>query len=365
MRLLKRMKRFFGLAYSVEDVYLCCMRRLIVHIERLLLTHDCVILPGFGGFVSRTMPAAYREEEHIFQPERKEIMFNVTLCHTDGLLSESYMRAYDVDYRQASLMLEEDIDTLRSALEKDKRFVLGRIGMFEIGEEGQVVFSPGDSDALNAESYGLSSFCFPLLPSLETGKEENVLEEKAKRADVFYIPVSRKLVRAITVSAATVALFLVISTPVREVNQSAYKASFIPAEMMRHKAEEPLSVREDNVVAPLPVEVRTGTESVCANGGEAKASPAFKESKGLASAPQKSERKKMYHVVIASFLTEEQANEYIAGVDRVRYGNVGVVLRNGKYRIYADKFDNRADAEAYMEGLRAGKYKDAWLFISR
>ena len=76
--------------------------------------------------------------------------------------------------------------------------------------------------------------------------------------------------------------------------------------------------------------------------------------------------KKMYHIVIASFPTEEQANEYISGVDRAQCKNVSKVVRDGKYRIYADKFNNRADAESYMATLRKiEKYKDAWLFISR
>ena len=76
--------------------------------------------------------------------------------------------------------------------------------------------------------------------------------------------------------------------------------------------------------------------------------------------------KKMYYIVIASFPTEEQANEYISGVDRAQCKNVSKVVRDGKYRIYADKFDNRADAENYMATLRKiEKYKDTWLFISR
>ena len=70
---------------------------------------------------------------------RKEVMFNVTLQHTDGLLSESYMQTYGVDYRKAQLMLEEDIEALNVSLEQDKRITLGRIGTFSIGEEGQTI----------------------------------------------------------------------------------------------------------------------------------------------------------------------------------------------------------------------------------
>ena len=67
---------------SIKIFTFVSMLRIITHIERLLLTHDCVILPKFGGFVLQILPATYEEEEHSFRPMRKEVMFNVTLQHT-------------------------------------------------------------------------------------------------------------------------------------------------------------------------------------------------------------------------------------------------------------------------------------------
>lgn len=348
------------------------MLRIITHIERLLLTHDCVILPKFGGFVLQTLPATYQEEEHLFRPMRKEVMFNVTLQHTDGLLSESYMQMYGVDYRKAQLMLEEDIEALNVSLEQDKRITLGRIGTFSIGEEGQTIFTPGDSGVFNADSYGLPSFHFPVLRSLEEEREEVALLAGKKKKDVFYIPVSRKLIRVVAASAAAaVALFFVVSTPVKEVNLSAYTASFVPTEMINYRFEEPISQPEeiqisqvDEMVAEVTPKIEATKETEIA-----KAPSAPEVRKEVAVPAPKAElvaTKKMYHIVIASFPTEEQANEYISGVDRTQCKNVSKVVRDGKYRIYADKFNNRADAESYMATLRKiEKYKDAWLFISR
>ena len=342
------------------------MLRIITHIERLLLTHDCVILPKFGGFVLQTLPATYQEEEHLFRPMRKEVMFNVTLQHTDGLLSESYMQTYGVDYRKAQLMLEEDIEALNVSLEQDKRITLGRIGTFSIGEEGQTI-----SGVFNADSYGLPSFHFPVLRSLEEEREEVALLAGKKKKDVFYIPVSRKLIRVVAASAAAVALFFVVSTPVKEVNLSAYTASFVPTEMINYRFEEPISQPEeiqisqvDEMVAEVTPKIEATKETEIA-----KAPSAPEVRKEVAVPAPKAElvaTKKMYHIVIASFPTEEQANEYISGVDRTQCKNVSKVVRDGKYRIYADKFNNRADAESYMATLRKiEKYKDAWLFISR
>lgn len=116
------------------------MLRIITHIERLLLVHDCVIVPKFGGFVLQTVSAVCNGEEHLFSPQRKEIVFNITLQHNDGLLSESYMQMYGVNYRKAQLMLEEDVDDMKAALQEEKRLSFGLLGSFSLGQEGQMIF---------------------------------------------------------------------------------------------------------------------------------------------------------------------------------------------------------------------------------
>ena len=76
--------------------------------------------------------------------------------------------------------------------------------------------------------------------------------------------------------------------------------------------------------------------------------------------------RKMYHLVIASFPTEDQANTFMETVDRQQYRQMGKVTRGGKCRVYAARFDNRAEAELQLAQLRqTDRFKDAWLFISK
>ena len=292
------------------------MLRIVTHIERLLLVHDCVIVPKFGGFVLQAVPAMQHKEEHTFRPLRKEIGFNMTLQHNDGLLPESYMQMHEVSYRQAQLMLEEDVEDIKNILQQYGKLSLGVLGSFSIGEEGQMIFHPGETDLFSVGSYGLPVFHFPVLAPLEMEREEAVLlvSQKEKK-DTLYIPISRKLIRTVMASAAAVALFLLVSTPVRDVNQEAYTASFVPTGMVVQKPVLLEAVLPDSTVAEADT---------------------------------------------------KQADEFIAGVDRNECKHVSKVVRDGKYRIYADKFDNREAAESYMATLRSNpKYKDAWLFISR
>lgn len=330
------------------------MLRIVTHIERLLLVHDCVIVPKFGGFVLQVVPAVRHVEEHTFCPLCKEIGFNMTLQHNDGLLPESYMQMYAVSYRQAQLMLDEDVEEMKNSLQRYGKLSLGVLGSFTVGEEGLMIFHPGETDLFSVGSYGLPVFHFPALPPAQKEKK-----------DTLYIPISRKLIRTAMVSAAAVALFLLVSTPVKDVNQEAYTASFVPTGMVVQKPVLPEAVLPDSTVAEADTKQESSEEVIAREVKKVAAAPVA-EKKAAVSKPVVVQPKKMYHIVIASFPSESQADEFIAGVDRNECKHVSKVVRDGKYRIYADKFDNREAAESYMQTLRSNpRYKDAWLFISR
>lgn len=357
------------------------MFRIIVHIERLLLVHDCVIVPKFGGFVLQPVPSICGGEKDIFRPLRKEISFNSTLQHNDGLLSESYMSLYRVNFQQAQLMMEEDVEEVKAVLKREGNLSLGVLGSFAIASEGQIVFSPGETDLFSVNTYGLPVFHFPALSSLSSVvAEENTPAHRMiapKKKDTVYIPVNRRLLRTAVASVAAVGLFLLISTPVKDVNQAAYTASFIPTEMVSYKPVS-VEVTPSQVVNPenpeakeIPSKEEVSTE---ARREKAEKTVSIKEvskektSAGVKPAVDKAvqPKPKMYHIVIASFPSETQADTYIAGVDKNLCKHVSKVVRDGKYRIYADKFDNREQAEAYMATLRThAEFKDAWLFITR
>jgi hypothetical protein len=52
----------------------------------LLFEHDCVIIPGFGGFVAQYSSASFEEISQSFVPPSKSILFNKNLINNDGLL---------------------------------------------------------------------------------------------------------------------------------------------------------------------------------------------------------------------------------------------------------------------------------------
>ena len=88
------------------------MIELAQHIETLLLENDCVIVPGFGGFVAHYSPATRVKEENIFLPPTRTIGFNPQLKLNDGVLVQSYMSAYDTSFADASRIVEKEVTNL-------------------------------------------------------------------------------------------------------------------------------------------------------------------------------------------------------------------------------------------------------------
>lgn len=327
--------------------------------------HDCIIIPKFGGFVLQTISTSYDKAENLFSPTRKEVVFNVTLQHNDGLLLESYMRKYEVDHRKAQLMLDEDIEAFKSLLQEEKEVALGIVGSFSLGEEGQVVFYPNKIQTFGVESYGLPAFHFPTLDIHEA--EEEGAKDPIDRNQTAEPTVRRSVhggfLRVVATSAAAVALFLLVSTPVKDVSQTAYTASFIPTEMVINRVA-PVEY------APVEKEIVEDAETPDADKPKTVVPETVKEKKAVVEKEiEKREAlksAKTFHIVIASFPTEAQANEFLASVDRRVCRNANKVKSNGKYRVYADKYNNRTDAESYLSKLRNNPaYKDAWLFITR
>ena len=78
------------------------MIELAQHIEVLLLENDCVIVPGFGGFVAHYAPATHVKEENLFLPPTRTIGFNPQLKLNDGVLVQSCNSVTDGELEQAT-----------------------------------------------------------------------------------------------------------------------------------------------------------------------------------------------------------------------------------------------------------------------
>lgn len=139
-------------------------------IRELLFSHDCVILPGFGGFIGNYTPARIDKTTSTFYPPVKQISFNRNLNHNDGLLVGRLSEHSKVNYGDARNIVEEFVAGLRKKLERGEKVVFDNIGSFLNNQEGNVQFEPDRNVNYHLDSYGLESFQFQPLEVYDVRK---------------------------------------------------------------------------------------------------------------------------------------------------------------------------------------------------
>ncbi len=86
------------------------MDEIALHIDFLLHTHDCIIVPGLGGFVVNVTDIERNGLWGIDSPSC-ELIFNNKLTYNDGLLAESLMKtnkiSFDVAIKKIDVACEE------------------------------------------------------------------------------------------------------------------------------------------------------------------------------------------------------------------------------------------------------------------
>jgi nucleoid DNA-binding protein/cell division protein FtsL len=127
-------------------------------IRELLFGHDCVIVPGFGGFIGNYTPARIDKKSGTFFPPVKQISFNRNLNHNDGLLVGRISGSSGINYGDARNMVEEFVSEIRRKLEKGEKVVFDHIGSFNNNQEGNIQFEPDRASNYHLDSYGLESF---------------------------------------------------------------------------------------------------------------------------------------------------------------------------------------------------------------
>ena len=132
-----------------------------VIIARLLEEHDCVILPGYGGFIGNYAPARIDPVSHSFIPPSKKILFNINLKQNDGLLCNRLVTDEGVSYADALALVNELVTSIRHTLKSGKSFIIPEVGRLFAGREGTLQFEQAKDYNLLPDAFGLLTFISP------------------------------------------------------------------------------------------------------------------------------------------------------------------------------------------------------------
>ncbi len=140
--------------------YLCYMPMLEEAIVNLLLRHNCVVVPAFGGFVAQSSGAIIDMNTGIITPPRKSVLFNKQLINNDGLLIAHLSKESEMDYSSAENFLQSKVNEWHDQLKEGKRVSIDKIGHLFLDAERNISFEQDRYFNLLLESYGLNKVHF-------------------------------------------------------------------------------------------------------------------------------------------------------------------------------------------------------------
>ena len=130
------------------------MKKIEQHIFDLLFKHDCVILPGFGGFVADYRSAYTDSKIQKVYPPSKQFIFNRYLTNNDGLLAHELVSSEQCSFEDSMNIIETYVEEVKKALATKRRFEIGRVGVLFVDQQQAIRFKSSPTNFL-VNSFGL------------------------------------------------------------------------------------------------------------------------------------------------------------------------------------------------------------------
>lgn len=126
----------------------------------LLLRHNCVVVPSFGGFVAKQTPASIDKVHGIMLPPKKSLLFNRQLINNDGLLIASFAKEMGITFDEAATKVQALVESWSQALNEGERVVIDKVGFLFLDQEKNIGFEQDRYFNLLLHSFGLGTVHF-------------------------------------------------------------------------------------------------------------------------------------------------------------------------------------------------------------
>ena len=299
------------------------------YIKEILLLNDCVIIPGFGGFVANYKPATI--ENNQFFPPTKEIAFNNKLISNDGLLVNFISEAEGIDYFNAKQKLDSFVEETMLNLERNRNVYFEGVGYLHYDSRENLQFEPQVKQNLLVESYGLQNFSYEKLYQRQIPKPAIKVEYREPVPVIFQHRKLRKLAIAIPL---LIALALI---PMKHNNEYVSKSDMGMWETLMQNtpalsspAQEQSLVENSSNVSPTEV------------------------------TPSK------YFIIGGSFRSAENANKFIQQLKEQGYDGQNLGVFNGLNRIAMEGFATLGEAQKELNSLLSkNPASGVWIHVNQ
>lgn len=309
------------------------------HIASLLYRYQCVVVPGFGAFLSQSKSAYLQADSNTFYPPYKEISFNARLDANDGLLVSHMAQIEGESYENT---LEKVVEVSRNwikTLHSEGVLEFPDLGVFRLNREKSIVFEPN-----NRINYLMTSF--GLAPVIGNPVSREVMKEEARqmeeRIPFTITPETREVkgLRPFMKYAAVV--FLAVATALS--GYTLYQQRLDVSAIAREEAQKEVSrnIQEATFFNSEPVELPSVNIDI------------EKKSEGV------------HHIIAGAYRIRENADKRIAELTAKGYPARYLGQNTyGLHQVAFASYDNAQEALERLKDIRDSESRDAWLLSKR
>ncbi len=307
--------------------------QLATYIKDLLYRYECVIIPGFGAFLTQYQSATIDGENHTMFPPGKQVSFNRMLQTNDGLLANYVATVDGLTYEKALQQIRNYTAQLSLSLVEDKEVVIPQIGTFILNSEQRVQFLPSKQETFSTASFGLSSVTsIPVQRDLYK-KQVEALEEKTP---LLFTPERRKKMPYLRYAAiGLLAISLASLGGIKWYESDVADHNFVQKQKADSLVDVQIQTATFAFTNPLPAINIT--------------------------VPKETGR---YHIVAGAFRVEENAHKKITQLSDKGF-NAKYLGQNryGLHQVVYSSFATRLEAQNALRQIKSTENRDAWLLV--
>ena len=326
------------------------------YIKELILTNECVILPQFGGFISKYRPAKIDPGGKILIPPSKEIEFHKELKKDNGLLVKYIAQKKKTFNTRARRLIEDFVNEINTKLDNGEKVIFEGLGTFVKDlKNNEIVFNSFRDENYLIDSYGLMN-----LELNELEKSGNLVDSGIRIPQVKII--NRKQTGFwVAASVIILILLMILIIPLTDSNYlNNLNFSFLFAgrsDSLGNRESEKIVfgrriiVKQDSVKDIEKIIDNANKKEVALFYSE----PEEKHDKDIIRQAGK------YYLVAGSFKRLDNAQKLKMDLLNSGYNPQILQTKNGYYRVTLSSFDNRTIAIRELERIRKVLNHTVWI----
>ncbi len=326
------------------------MNNIAKYISELLYRYECVILPGFGAFLTRRQPATIQEGTASFHPPKKLISFNQQLKNNDGLLANYISSAENISYTDAVAKIQRYVLSLNEKMNQGQRVDMIKIGVFYTSVENTLQFEPLQEENYLTEAFGLSSFSSPVI-TREIEVQREVYKEEVETIEestpITFTPEKRRERPYLQYAAVAAIVFGVVGIMgLKKFSDTTISYNNLELKKANQEIENKIQEATFEISNPLPaINLNLTKES--------------------ASEAITNEELGKFYIVAGAYRVESNANKKVQKLKASGHINARVIGVNkyGLHQVAYENYTNKIEARKALSNIKSLENPTAWLLI--